>query len=275
MHVSARLLAGKIEGPLSDATIAQYREDGYVLCKDLLSNEERKNIVKWTDEIQGWPEAKGKWMEYFEMSNGKRILCRTENFLDYHQPLKQLITVKLNQAASQLFGEDTVLFKEKINFKLPGGSGFKPHQDAPAWVTFNQTRHLTAMVAVDAADESNGCLWMVKGEHLKGTYPHPNGALEEELCATWKWHPLHVAVGDIAFFDSYTPHRSYDNKSSRPRRVYYLTYNPVVDGDYRLAYYEDKRRAFPPEIEREPGKDYSAGGVVYNLGNPISTKKMD
>lgn len=57
--------------------------------------------------------------------------------------------------------------------------------------------------------------------------------------------------------------------SSQPRRVYYITYNPKTDGDYRLAYYEDKRKAFPPDVERELGKDYSAGGRVYNVGNPI------
>lgn len=62
--------------------------------------------------------------------------------------------------------------------------------------------------------------------------------------------------------------------SSRSRRVYYITYNPKTDGDYRLAYYEDKRKAFPPDIERIPGKDYSAGGKVYNVGNPIPTKGM-
>ena len=60
-------------------------------------------------------------------------LCRTENFLDYHDGLKEFITVKLNAAVEQLFGEKSVLFKEKINFKLAGGAGFKPHQDAPAW----------------------------------------------------------------------------------------------------------------------------------------------
>jgi ectoine hydroxylase-related dioxygenase (phytanoyl-CoA dioxygenase family) len=40
-------------------------------------------------------------------------------------------------------------------------------QDAPAWTTFNQKRHLTAMVAVDRADEENGCMWMVKGAHAR------------------------------------------------------------------------------------------------------------
>lgn len=42
--------------------------------------------------------------------------------------------VKLNikDIASQLFEEEAVLFKEKINFKLPGGCGFFAHQDTPA-----------------------------------------------------------------------------------------------------------------------------------------------
>ena len=32
----------------------------------------------------------------------------------------------------ELFGEPAVLFKEKINFKMPGGAGFKAHQDQQA-----------------------------------------------------------------------------------------------------------------------------------------------
>jgi hypothetical protein len=273
LHVSA-CLAAKMPGPLNDAAIAQFHKDGFIHLNDFLSPEEKKQIVAWTNELQSWPESKGKWMEYFEQHNGERMLCRTENFLDYHPPLREFITVKLNEAVTQLFGEESILFKEKINFKLPGGAGFKAHQDAPAWTTFDQKRHITAMVAVDKSDLQNGCMWMVKGEHLKGTFPHPDGHLEEKQCQQWKWHPMPCEVGDIAFFDSYTPHRSFDNKSNRSRRVFYITYNPKMDGDYRAAYYEDKRKAFPPDIEREPGKDYSAGGRVYNVGNPIPNKTM-
>ena len=29
------------------------------------------------------------------------------------------------------------LFKDKLNWKHPGGKGFKPHQDHPAWNDFN------------------------------------------------------------------------------------------------------------------------------------------
>jgi hypothetical protein len=34
----------------------------------------------------------------------------------------------ISAAVSDLFGEPASLFKEKINFKLPGGGGFLAHQ---------------------------------------------------------------------------------------------------------------------------------------------------
>ena len=36
----------------------------------------------------------------------------------------------------------------------------------------------------------------------------------------------------------------------------YVTYNRRADGDHRLRYYADKRRSFPPDCEREPGREY-------------------
>jgi hypothetical protein len=38
----------------------------------------------------------------------------------------------LEKSVGQILGEETELFKEKINFKIPGGDGFKPHQDSQA-----------------------------------------------------------------------------------------------------------------------------------------------
>ena len=36
----------------------------------------------------------------------------------------------------------------------------------------------------------------------------------------------------------------------------YITYNRRSAGDYRVRYYADKRKSFPPDIEREPGVEY-------------------
>ena len=67
--------------------------------------------------------------------------------------------------------------------------------------------------------------------------------------------PTH-APGDAVFFDSFVPHRSGPNLSDEPRRVLYVTYNRLADGDHRAPYYADKRRSYPPDVEREPGKQY-------------------
>jgi len=38
--------------------------------------------------------------------------------------------------------------------------------------------------------------------------------------------------------------------------VLYVTYNRLSEGDHRRQYYIDKRKSFPPDCEREPGKEY-------------------
>jgi ectoine hydroxylase-related dioxygenase (phytanoyl-CoA dioxygenase family) len=260
---------------LTSDQLRAYNRDGCVLLQ-MLTAAEKANVQKWTSEVEAWPETAGKWMQYFEKVNDKRLLCRTEKYLDYHEPLNALVRQKITDAVSDAMGEKAVLFKEKINFKYPGGEGFKPHQDAPAYVTFNQRFHVTAMVAVDDTTIENGCLEVVRGEHTKGVFPHPGGVMEQSLTDKYqregKWEPFEAPAGSILIFHSYAPHRSSKNRSSRPRRVHYLTFNPVSDGDFRQAYYADKREKFPPDIERIPGKDYSEGAKIYNVANPIPAK---
>ena len=265
--------------PIFDkATLKQFHEDGYLVVTDLLSSAEKKQLIQYTNTISELPETAGKWMQYFENTNGKRLLCRTENFLDYFPELDQFIRGKLTDMVSELLGEPAILFKEKINFKLPGGAGFAAHQDAPAYTTFKQRFHLTAMIAVDAADVHNGCLEVVRGEHKSGVLPHPNGALEESFVKKWeqekRWNPVEVEAGSILLFGSLLPHRSSKNASDRSRRAYYITFNALSDGDFRQAYFTDKREQFPPDVERVPGKDYSKGAEVYNLANPIPVSTM-
>jgi hypothetical protein len=40
-------------------------------------------------------------------------------------------------------------------------------------------------------------------------------------------------------------------------------------GDFHDAYYASKRESFPPDVERDPTKDYSEGAKVFNVATPI------
>jgi hypothetical protein len=97
-----------------------------------------------------------------------RVLTRLEHFVDAHEGWSDLCHNYLRKLASGASGVEMVLYKEKLNMKPPGGSGFAPHLDTPSLrVAFGDDgpqTFCTVMVAIDDMDESNGCLRICKGE---------------------------------------------------------------------------------------------------------------
>ena len=70
------------------------------------------------------------WMVHHERSahDGAVRICRVENFC-YHKPAwAELCFGIVHDCVSQAFGEPAVLFKDKVNYKGPGGGGFLLHQ---------------------------------------------------------------------------------------------------------------------------------------------------
>lgn len=245
---------------LTDQQVSDFTRDGFVIVRGMLSPEEMAEIARWTDEVEAYPERPGKYMQYFEQSlkgNGERLLNRLENFYPYHAGFQQLFdSDALSGATSDLLGEQAVLFKDKINFKMPGGDGFKPHQDQQAgWSTYADF-FITALVSIDAATEENGCLEMVAGYHQNGLVGKEWEPLTDTQIAAMNPVPCPTKPGDVVFFDSYAPHGSGPNLSDSKRRVLYVTYNRLSDGDHRDQYYADKRKSYPPDVERAADKHY-------------------
>jgi ectoine hydroxylase-related dioxygenase (phytanoyl-CoA dioxygenase family) len=242
---------------LTDAQTREFERTGYLVIPGLYDAAEMKTISAWTEAVAAWPETPGKWMKYFEDNRnrpGDRILCRMEDFEPYHEGFSTLfLHGKMHAAVSDLFGEPAVLFKDKINFKLPGGDGFKAHQDVQAgWDTYSPL-HITALVTIDPCTEDNGCLEMAIHEHRRQLIGEKWKPLDEDALP---YRALPTRPGDAVFFDSFIPHRSGPNRTGEPRRVLYVTYNARSAGDHRRDYYNDKRRSYPPDCEREPGKQY-------------------
>lgn len=245
---------------LSDKQIGRFKKNGYLVVPALLGADEIQQVCAWTNEVANYPEVLGKYMVYFEQSltdPSKRILSRIENFVPYHQGFASLVgEPRMLQAVSELFGEPAVLFKDKISFGLPDSDGFKAHQDVQAGWDAYASMHITTMVAVDHTTAENGSLELVPGQHNKGLL----GRMWEPLTMSNTQRMQFVAIdadpGDAVFFDSFAPHRSTPNKSKNPRRILYITYNRLLEGDHRKWYYADKRKRYPPDCERVGGKTY-------------------
>lgn len=243
---------------LSEAQLAQFCRDGFLVMRGLYSPAEIAEIATWTEELANAPEQPGTAWMYFELGdNGARILSRIENFVPFHAGFARLITRRrMQQAVTELFGEPAVLFKDKINFKMPGGDGFRAHQDVQAGWDDYASLHITAMVAIDETTPENGSLEFIPGAHREGLLGRKWAPLEDRDTGHRPYVALHCKPGDAVFFDSYAPHRSEPNRTAHSRRVLYITYNRFSEGDQRERYYADKHRNYPPDVERKAGKDY-------------------
>jgi len=215
-----------------------YNLHGWVLTSGL-SEEATAALRSWVDEVQSWDDS-GSWMNHYEMTQHGPRKCRTEYFTPFHSGLQQLLRAgEMNEVAGVLLGEPAVLYKEKINYKLAGGAGWDPHQDAPAYPFID--RHISCMIAVDDATPENGCLEVVSGKHHELIPTDSKGCIPDDIAATLDWQPVSLRAGQTLWFHSLTPHRSGDNTSSRDRRAIYPTYNALREGDLREEYYETKR----------------------------------
>ena len=245
---------------ITDAMLDDWRRQGFLVVRGVYDAEEMAEISRWVNNIQHWPETAGEHMMYFENSQtdpDTRMLNRVENFAPYHEQMATLFDTDLRAACSRLFEEEAVLFKEKINLKLPGGGGFEAHQDAQAGWERYASLYITATVIVDPATVENGCLELAHWDHRKALVgdlwePLAGNQLDGVEFVSYPGEP-----GDVLFFDSYLPHRSAPNLTDAPRRVLYVTYNKASEGDHRERYYADKRLSYPPDIERDAGREYA------------------
>jgi 2-aminoethylphosphonate dioxygenase len=239
---------------------AAYQRQGWLLARGFIDAAEVEAISRWADELAARQEAPGAHMVYREPSlidRTQRVIQRIENFCPHHPGFDAFVRGgRLAEAVDQLFGAPACLFKEKINFKMPGGAGFEPHQDQQAGWGRYASMFITALVTIDRATIENGCLEMGDCARLTGLVGEEWRPLTAAEMKGFNLVPVPTEPGDVLFFDSYAPHASKPNMTGRARRILYLTYNAASEGDHRACYFAEKRANFPPDIERQPGVEY-------------------
>ncbi|HEY1794417.1 MAG TPA: phytanoyl-CoA dioxygenase family protein [Opitutaceae bacterium] len=246
---------------LTSVQIDGFRRDGFLILRGHFPAERISRVGSAIDALAARPPRAGHEMAYYEDSvtePGRRILSRIEKFVEEDEVLGNFITGGgIAELAAQLLGGPSTLFKEKINFKLPGGQGFLPHQDIqPGWDSY-APYFISVLVTIDPSTAENGCIELSAGQHKRGWIGERMKPLTGEQLAGVDFDKYPTDPGDLVFFDCFAPHQSAPNLTSRPRRNLYLTFSRAADGDQRLRYFGDKRAAFPPDFERKPGSSYN------------------
>tara|TARA_B100000212_G_scaffold300386_1_gene245703 strand:- start:2409 stop:3155 length:747 start_codon:yes stop_codon:yes gene_type:complete len=228
---------------------------GVKVIKNLFTKSEIDIISENVSLLEQYPDKKNYIWKFYE-KNIKR-LNRIEYFVKFNKFFFDLANdEKLLEIANELLGEKSILFKDKINFKYPGGEGFAPHQDVSAGWGMYSNKHVNIAIPLSDTNVQNGCIYFgscmtdMKTDYFQDL---SEDSLNLEKTETFK--------GDIICFDSYIPHSSYANNSNQKRVILFFTYTPFSNGDFYEKYHADKFKNVPPDIYREKGKKYRSGNT--------------
>ncbi|GAB3904009.1 phytanoyl-CoA dioxygenase family protein [Mucilaginibacter boryungensis] len=157
-----------------DSLKAAFEKDGFVFIPGFLSIEETETIRQnfnrvITDVLPNMPATKVFYEDKNDASTLKQVMDihAHDNFFN-----TVLFDSKFKELAELLLG-DKVIGKnlEYFNKPLLIGKPTPPHQDG-YYFMLDPSIAVTMWMALEPADEENGCVKYVKGSHLKGMRPH-------------------------------------------------------------------------------------------------------
>ena len=153
------------------------------------------------------------------------------------------------------------LFKDKLNFKYPGGRGYLPHIDGHFfWKDKNNKTQngwkkyandfINLVIPLEKSDKKMAAFtWRKKkyqkfgNSFLKVTKKMCNGTPNIKLNdKKFKYTAAELEKGDICLFDWKCAHFSKDNNSKKSRMIFYATYYEKNNKrNVRNNYYLDKQ----------------------------------
>ena len=215
---------------------------GFLIVRGLVPPEDVQALVRHSEELMHgeigvpgleWPRgATPQEMEryYLRIHMLHRVLEIHERFLLHPRVLDVL---------EALIGPDVMAMQSMFFLKFPGGAGQGYHQDSYYIPTAPDTL-CGAWLAIDRADEENGCMWFTEGSQHEPIYPtagrervnhgdalgdltvieNPSNTDESantlsRVAATYAGRevPAVMDPGDVAFFGGHVLHRSHRNQS--------------------------------------------------------------
>jgi hypothetical protein len=213
-----------------------------------LGHDDLATLTAAADAVEQWPAGSHVWGHYAEQTQTGPAICRTENVSACRPDVRALVDGPLREIASARLGVEAEAFKDKINYKQPGGAGFLPHQDRHAYPGAPDL--VSLLVAIDACSEASGCLWIASGvDHLLPT--DDRGVVEAHVTEALDWEMVELAPGHALVIDGWLPHWSDANHTDAARRVLVASYAPAGSGYTRESYYSARAAEMASSTERD------------------------
>jgi ectoine hydroxylase-related dioxygenase (phytanoyl-CoA dioxygenase family) len=237
---------------LSEASMASYKEQGYVSVEDMIPPEEvrqiRDTLLGLFARRAGYEE--GAQYDFF----GRDDANAPQNFPSLHDPTHyapELAKTEFHKRAlaiaRQLLGKDAALYGEHALLKPARIGPHTPwHQDEAFRSPDFQYKELSIWLALQPVDMVNGCMQFIPGSHKHEVMEHRSPGGDKSLhplecCGPFQPAdavPVPLPAGGCTIHDMRTLHYTAPNTSEAPRLAYILIFNtPPV--------YKPGQRSFP------------------------------
>ena len=236
-----------MKNQLSEAQLASYRENGFLVIENFLDAKELAHWQKTTQEAVD--QRLAMTAEGVNSTETNRILSNQQNpdsyyaqvftqcikLLETHEGMKELmLDPRLGELAATLAGVDGIrIWHDQALFKPPFGNPTGWHLDNPYW-SFSTRDTLSLWVALDDATLGNGCMWYIPGSHKTATWENAGiGQNMSRLCSSSipQWREIEPVAcpcpaGSAVFHNGLTAHGAGANMTNKPRRAMTCGYMP-------------------------------------------------
>jgi hypothetical protein len=218
---------------LTQEQIDFFKENGFLRLEQVYSPEELKPMSEQLNYVintfaERGPGWRGPWRKdyYDDEEEETSTLIAIHELQHYSAAWTRAVTKpELAEAVATLLETEALeLHHVTLHGKTPdAGTAFPMHQDMPFY-PHSDGRYMDALVHLDDADESNGCIKFLEGSYKNCPLEHITGPETAPHLPTDKYR-LEDAVfcparaGDVVVFHLWTIHGSGMNKRRRWRRI--------------------------------------------------------
>lgn len=254
---AATSTAGGVKGfdAVGESQISGYHEQGFLVIHHAFTAAEVRAAVDGLADLVAGLNPDFKTIQYrSEVRDQLSSLGLEEKldnirklgtFTEYEPRLKAMAEhPRLIALITKLLGAAPHMFQSMALLKPPRGREKPWHQDHAYFDLPLETKVVGVWIALDTADTENGCMRVIPGWHTRGPYTHFQKR-DWQICdeqmndARLRKTAVPLEPGGCLLFDSFLPHGTPANHSTRKRRALQFHYCPVatpsVTKEERLA----------------------------------------
>ena len=229
---------------ISDAQLRFFKTQGYLPDIKVLSDLQADKLLEELVDLSN-PQSPGNELfhEYHsnESTDPNKILFHALGAWRIKPSFHDILWAPgFLIPASQLLGGAVRFWHDQLFCKPARHGGVVAwHQDYSYWTRTQPMQHLTCWIALDDANEENGCLHYIPQSHEWDLLPITGLAGDMEsiksVLKPWQYDkftptPVPLKKGHATFHHPLTIHGSFENRSAFPRRAVVL--NVFLDGTF-------------------------------------------